>query len=231
MIDYSGFAFPKPGKKRKRTRRFTDKTTGEARIVYSKYGWQKLRITTWEANPQPSCSLCGVTIERFSDFTLDHEKPRGMGGGSRNDAASNLNPAHFWCNRDKGSKRNVGGCELNTDRITRETGRLSSEEVDLVATVAGNFMSPCDERKVILRLVETIRAQERNTLGYLANAAARDLPEDWYISVHVEKDSGYVNLFHHGDDVEYPGYDESIENQFRHALERAQQTMPEEPTH
>lgn len=106
MIDYSGFAFPKPGKKRKRTRRFNDKTTGEARIVYSPYGWRKLRITTWEANPQPSCSICGKLIKRFSDFTLDHEKPRGMGGGFRDDSAGNVSPAHWRCNSDKGSRRN-----------------------------------------------------------------------------------------------------------------------------
>src|SRR5271166_1950859 len=52
----------------------------------------------------------GMRVDRmphlsFEDFEPDHIKPRGMGGGSRDDRPKNLQPSHRWCNFYKGSKR------------------------------------------------------------------------------------------------------------------------------
>lgn len=74
------------------------------RVVLSKYAMRKLRLKWWHHGKR-TCHLCGEAIIRLSDYVLDHIKPCGMGGGSRNDDESNLGPAHWICNSEKGSKR------------------------------------------------------------------------------------------------------------------------------
>lgn len=63
----------------------------------------------------PECNrLMDLRAERLpyeSDVTFDHERPRGFGGGFRDDRivlpdGTWLNRAvHFWCNSKRGSKR------------------------------------------------------------------------------------------------------------------------------
>lgn len=119
-MDYSDFAFPKHprpkkpafGTQRKRmrqhvdkpTKTFKDKTTGEQRTILSDADILALRIK-WFATGNRTCHICKEFIQRFEDLVADHVKPRGMGGGKRQDGKGNLKPAHSWCNMEKGSKR------------------------------------------------------------------------------------------------------------------------------
>ena len=102
-----GTAVPRKRQNRSqaKSRQFRD-----GRIVLSKSDWRKLREWFWfdrwdllESMPWPPCALCFQTIQWFREFTLDHITPRGMGGGKRDDRF--VQPAHFWCNAKKGSKR------------------------------------------------------------------------------------------------------------------------------
>ena len=62
------------------------------------------RFRWWIERPRV-CGICGLGIQTFEEYVLDHIKPRGMGGGFRDDSDSNLQPAHFICNSLKGSRR------------------------------------------------------------------------------------------------------------------------------
>ncbi len=64
----------------------------------------KIRIRWWNEG-RHECGICHYKINSFDDYVLDHRKPRGMGGGKRDDSEENLQPAHFWCNTEKGSRR------------------------------------------------------------------------------------------------------------------------------
>lgn len=48
------------------------------------------------------CGLCLRPITSLEELTVDHIKPRMLGGNSRKD---NLQPAHSSCNLSKGSRR------------------------------------------------------------------------------------------------------------------------------
>ena len=50
------------------------------------------------------CSLCHEPLA-WSDSTVDHKTPRGMGGGSRDDRQQNIAAAHGTCNALRGSRR------------------------------------------------------------------------------------------------------------------------------
>ena len=64
----------------------------------------KIRIRWWDEGRR-ECGICHCPISSFNDYVLDHRKPRGMGGGKRDDSEENLQPAHYLCNLEKGSKR------------------------------------------------------------------------------------------------------------------------------
>jgi len=115
-IDYSNFAFPKPGskpaepkkraaKKPKPTREVRDKRTGETRLVLSAADWADLRRKYWRDHQKIFCVGCGKEIKDWNDFTFDHKEPRGMGAARRDDSMKNLRPMHSKCNTEKGSKR------------------------------------------------------------------------------------------------------------------------------
>jgi len=46
------------------------------------------------------CALCGQKITRAKDLTIDHKTPVIHGGG---DEESNLQPAHYRCNKNRGA--------------------------------------------------------------------------------------------------------------------------------
>lgn len=50
------------------------------------------------------CGICHKPITRYEELASDHREPGKM-GGCRNDAEENLQPAHRWCNQEKGSNR------------------------------------------------------------------------------------------------------------------------------
>lgn len=50
------------------------------------------------------CAICHLRLN-WSDTTVDHKLPRGMGGGSRDDRQSNIAAVHGVCNCKKGSRR------------------------------------------------------------------------------------------------------------------------------
>lgn len=51
------------------------------------------------------CGICHFAIREFCDLNSDHVIPGQLGGGKGN-SESNLQEAHWWCNMEKGSKRN-----------------------------------------------------------------------------------------------------------------------------
>jgi 5-methylcytosine-specific restriction endonuclease McrA len=98
---------PKPPKKSKRV------GPKDGRVILSAYQRRKQRKSLWDLRPHV-CEICRKTIWTISDMELDHEKPKKMGGGSRDDSDENQRLTHIWCNRIKGSQRNfnvesVGG--------------------------------------------------------------------------------------------------------------------------
>lgn len=50
------------------------------------------------------CGICGMPLEDYTDIVPDHKKPRGLGGGTRDDHPENIQAAHSLCNLKKGSK-------------------------------------------------------------------------------------------------------------------------------
>ena len=103
MIDYSGFAFPKPSAKVKAT-----KTHRDGRVVLSKYAAKKKRdevLLRIREGRLVICAICLKPIWKEEDLEMDHKVPRGMGGGKRDDSSANLRPSHCACNREKGSRR------------------------------------------------------------------------------------------------------------------------------
>lgn len=60
--------------------------------------------TAWNSGTALDCALCGETITRYEDLTVDHKIPGKM-GGCKDHSPGNLQPAHTWCNNEKGSQR------------------------------------------------------------------------------------------------------------------------------
>ena len=58
----------------------------------------------WVAQGGICAGACKKPIP-FDFATADHIKPRGMGGGSRDDRQENIQAMCWWCNSLKGSKR------------------------------------------------------------------------------------------------------------------------------
>jgi 5-methylcytosine-specific restriction endonuclease McrA len=56
----------------------------------------------WWAEGNRTCGICGLWILEFEDMTNDHILP----GSAKDDSEANLQPAHVWCNNEKGSIRN-----------------------------------------------------------------------------------------------------------------------------
>jgi hypothetical protein len=69
-----------------------------------------MRLKWWdEADSEPLlCGICDEEIHHFEDLVPDHIQPGKM-GGCKDHSESNLQPAHWWCNNEKGSKRPESG--------------------------------------------------------------------------------------------------------------------------
>lgn len=66
----------------------------------------RVRTKWWnEQYGQLRCGICGGKIYLWDDLVPDHIEPGKM-GGCKDHSESNLQPAHSWCNLEKGSKRN-----------------------------------------------------------------------------------------------------------------------------
>lgn len=50
------------------------------------------------------CAICHLPLY-LHNAVSDHIKPRGMGGGKRDDRQENIQAVHPRCNMEKGSKR------------------------------------------------------------------------------------------------------------------------------
>lgn len=50
------------------------------------------------------CGICTKAICKWEHLVPDHIAPGKM-GGCKDNSESNLQPAHWWCNKEKGSKR------------------------------------------------------------------------------------------------------------------------------
>lgn len=50
------------------------------------------------------CGWCGESILSYENLTVDHREPGKM-GGCKDHSLRNLQPAHTWCNNEKGSQR------------------------------------------------------------------------------------------------------------------------------
>lgn len=51
------------------------------------------------------CAVCNERMTTYSEVAPDHIKPKGLGGGRRDDRPDNIQATHEWCNNEKGSKR------------------------------------------------------------------------------------------------------------------------------
>lgn len=56
----------------------------------------------WWKEGRRTCGICRKQISARANYTLDHISP----GTAKSDAESNLQPAHYDCNIEKGSRRN-----------------------------------------------------------------------------------------------------------------------------
>lgn len=65
--------------------------------------YQERKRIAWEEQKR----LCGICHQplRWTDSTVDHKNPRGMGAGKIDDRQSNLQAVHGICNTLKGSRR------------------------------------------------------------------------------------------------------------------------------
>jgi len=63
---------------------------------------QRKRVA-WEAQGR-KCAICHEPL-RWADSTVDHIRPRGMGGGARDDRQENIAAVHGLCNQERGSRR------------------------------------------------------------------------------------------------------------------------------
>ena len=71
--------------------------------------WESISLrvrTKWwgERYGQLKCGICGRPIYTWDDLVPDHIEPGKM-GGCKDHSEENLQPAHSWCNLEKGSKR------------------------------------------------------------------------------------------------------------------------------
>lgn len=82
---------------------------------------KRVRLTWWiVADGYLLCGICGERITDFNDLVPDHIEPGKM-GGCRDHSDENLQPAHWLCNLQKGSKRMD-----NQELIARSGDRLDS---------------------------------------------------------------------------------------------------------
>lgn len=51
------------------------------------------------------CAICLEELTNYGDVVPDHNEPKGMGGGWRDDHPDNIQAVHWWCNSEKGSTR------------------------------------------------------------------------------------------------------------------------------
>jgi 5-methylcytosine-specific restriction endonuclease McrA len=66
---------------------------------------RRVRDKWWnQATEYLTCAICGDEIISFYDLVPDHINPGKM-GGCKDHSEKNLQPAHWWCNTIKGSKR------------------------------------------------------------------------------------------------------------------------------
>lgn len=98
--------FPKPSQLKK---------TQEAVKVYrdgrevcqnntaGKAEYERRRRIAWE-DQEKRCNWCDRCL-RWDEATTDHIRPRGMGGGRRDDRQENIAAVHGPCNMEKGSRR------------------------------------------------------------------------------------------------------------------------------
>lgn len=66
--------------------------------------YQRRKRVAWEEQGH-RCSIGGEPL-RWADAVVDHKKPRGMGGGQRDDRQENIGAACPVHNSQKGSRRN-----------------------------------------------------------------------------------------------------------------------------
>lgn len=95
--------------------RFRDGRERCTKSVRGRNEYAKRGAEAWERDGG-ICGICDQPVG-FAEFTIDHVVPRGLGGGTRDDRVENLQPAHFCCNSEKGSKR----------RITRDDDRATED--------------------------------------------------------------------------------------------------------
>ena len=104
-----GFLFAKPPKRpRSKPTRAVYRADGTIeRIILSAPDWRELKDFIWDAHLAiyglVRCHICSGTINFKLAYEPDHVHPRGSGGCYRDDR--DVKPAHAFCNREKGSKR------------------------------------------------------------------------------------------------------------------------------
>jgi len=100
--------YKRPNPKRAKPRRTRDELFFKAPKPEA---WPKisLRVRTkwWEDKGRHGrllCGICHLLILNWYELVPDHIEPGKM-GGCKDHSESNLQPAHWWCNNEKGSVR------------------------------------------------------------------------------------------------------------------------------
>lgn len=68
---------------------------------------------------------------------------------------------------------------------------------------------------------EILELKKLSAVGNSIETACEQLPEDWNISINMERDSGYVNLYYQGSLVEFDDDNEGISSSLKGAIEFA----------
>lgn len=105
-------AFPKPGQKKRVQKYLCDdgvfrypngREVCKLTIKKGMDEYNRRKRVAWEAQGK-ICAICHKFLN-WGDATVDHIKPRKMGGSSRDDSQSNISAVHWVCNIKKGSQR------------------------------------------------------------------------------------------------------------------------------
>lgn len=80
-------------------REWIDRTTPRGKLEFD------LRHSAAYEREHGICGICGEFVS-WEDSVADHILPKGLGGGTHDDREGNLQPSHYMCNSEKGSKRN-----------------------------------------------------------------------------------------------------------------------------
>lgn len=118
-------------------------------------------------------------------------------------------------------ERDIRGGHAET--CSRYLDQCAGELHDVATTIqADNDGLETEHVKAIREAIRYLERMARGNVDRLANAAARDLPEGYAISVYTENGAGHVEAWDaYGDELPVEMADRSIEEQVRETVDLA----------